>query len=268
MNYNEIFIKLWKDYALQNPSAAKIHDLFVSEGEVVRNDHIAFRTLNDPRINIDVLATVFTKNGYTQKGSYYFSEKHLNAKHYEHNEDANAPRVFISELIISDFSEGLQKVMNNWINEIPSDLYYNQELIYKGSVTNNPSFEIYNSLRAESEYAAWLYVFGFRANHFTVSINALKKHNSIEKVNSLLKHNGYPLNSSGGEIKGEKGDFLRQSSTLADKVAVKFTEGNYEVPACYYEFAERFPGMDGKLFSGFIEKSADKIFESTNFYQK
>ena len=45
---------------------------------------------------------------------------------------------------------------------------------------------------------------------------------------------------------------------------VGFAEGSKEVPCCYYEFAERFRMPDGKLFSGFIAKSADKIFESTN----
>jgi hypothetical protein len=76
------------------------------------------------------------------------------------------------------------------------------------------------------------------------------------------------MNSSGGEIKGSKEQFLKQSSTLAEIVPVEFIEGVREVPACYYEFAERFRNDDGKLFSGFIAGSADKIFESTDFYEK
>jgi hypothetical protein len=123
-------------------------------------------------------------------------------------------------------------------------------------------------LRDESEYAAWFYVFGFRANHFTVSINALKTYNNISSVNELLKKNGFLLNDSGGEIKGTKADLLQQSSTLADKVTVKFVEGSFEVPCCYYEFAQRYPDANGKLYNGFVAKSADKIFESTNFYGK
>ena len=50
-------------------------------------------------------------------------------------------------------------------------------------------------------------------------------------------------------------------------VPVKFIEGEYMVPACYYEFAERFRAKDGEIFSGFIAESADKIFESTDFYE-
>ena len=51
---------------------------------------------------------------------------------------------------------------------------------------------------------------------------------------------------------------------MADKVKVQFTELDTEVPSCYYEFAKRYPDTNGKLYQGFVSKSADKIFESTN----
>lgn len=63
-------------------------------------------------------------------------------------------------------------------------------------------------------------------------------------------------------------DLLQQSSTMADIVSIKFHEGLFGVPSCYYEFAQRYPDSNGQLYSGFIAKSADKIFESTNFYRK
>jgi hypothetical protein len=47
-------------------------------------------------------------------------------------------------------------------------------------------------------------------------------------------------------------------------IQLKIVEGLKEIPACYYEFAKRYPDADGKLYSGFIAKSADKIFESTD----
>ena len=87
-------------------------------------------------------------------------------------------------------------------------------------------------------------------------------------VNELIKKNGFTLNNSGGEIKGSHEDLLQQSSTIADKVKVGFVEGSYEVPCCYYEFAKRYPDSNGKLYSGFVAKSADKIFESTDFRRK
>lgn len=265
MNLDTIFSQLWNDYSLQNPSAGKIHKLFESRGETIINDHIAFRTFNHPDISIDVLAKVFTDRGYKPAGEYHFTEKKLYARHYELPGDPLAPRIFISELLLENFSEYLQSLVNNAVKSIPKDLLNPEELIFAGDAFGKISWEDYEILRSESEYAAWLYAFGFRANHFTVSINHLKTLKGIEEVNSLLKKEGFQLNSSGGEIKGSPAELLCQSSTLADKVSYIFNDGARSIPACYYEFAERFSDKTGKLFSGFIAGSADKIFESTDF---
>jgi hypothetical protein len=268
MNLETIFSRLWNDYTKQNPSAGKIYNLFTDEGEKVVNDHIAFRTLDYPQLNIEVLATPFLSGGYVPKGEYFFKEKHLFAKHFELQGDKNAPRIFISQLILSECSEFLKKTLHEVLSNTGFEKYSSDELIFSGSLSNSLSFDTYNRLRQESEYAAWFYVFGFRANHFTVSINALQKYNNIQSVNNLLKKNGFVLNSSGGEVKGIPEDLLQQSSTIADTVEIKFIEGSFEVPCCYYEFAQRYTDSQGQLYSGFVAKSADKIFESTNFYKK
>jgi hypothetical protein len=268
MRLSTIFTRLWNDYTAQNPSAEKIYDLFIKEGEKVVNDHIAFRTLGYHEIDIDVLALPFICNGYVPKGEYFFKEKHLYAKHFESSRDKNAPRIFISRLILSECSEFVQKTFRESFGKAKVAKLHSDELIFSGSIFDPLSFEVYNKLRGESEYAAWFYVFGFRANHFTVSINALKKYDNLTKVNELLTKNGFSLNTSGGAIKGTPSDLLQQSSTIADIVKVSFLEGVYDVPCCYYEFAQRYPDSNGKLYTGFVAKSADKIFESTNFYKK
>jgi hypothetical protein len=268
MQAQQIFDRLWAGYTEQNPEALRIFNLFVGEGEVVVNDHIAFRTFNDPRINIDVLAKPFLAAGYIYKDSYKFEDKHLFARHYEHPLLKDAPRVFISELIAEDFSYELQSAINCMVDKIPISLLESDELLFSGNTWGTPSFDLYEKLRTESEYAAWVYVYGFRANHFTVSINNLKKHNTIEKVNQLLKDNGFLINDAGGEIKGTPAELLEQSSTRAGILPVTFTKGVFEIPSCYYEFARRYPDDSGRLYSGFIAKSADKIFESTDFYKK
>jgi hypothetical protein len=268
MNYKDIFNRLWKDYTTQNPDTKKVYDLFIKKGETIINDHIAFRTFNHPSINVDVLAKVFLKNGYEFKGDYRFEQKKLLAKHYEHSTDPTAPRVFISELLVEEFSDFLRETVAEWISKIPKDLPGSDDLIFGGNTSGVPSFDVYEKLRQESEYAGWLYVNGFCANHFTVSVNALKNYNSIEKVNAFLKDKGFLLNDAGGEIQGTPAELLEQSSIKAGIIPVKFSEGINNIPGCYYEFAKRYPDSDGKLYSGFIAKSADKIFESTNFYKK
>lgn len=268
MSYQEIFDRLWTDYITQNPSTKRVYDLLVREGETVVNDHIAFRTFNHPSININVLSKIFRKNGYEYKAEYHFPQKKLYAKHFEHTTDKDAPRVFISELQVDAFSEHLKQVVRNWVNNIPFAMLTSGDLIFAGNLSGSPSYKTYEKLRMESEYAAWLYVNGFRANHFTVSVNSLKEFDTLEKVNAFLRTNGFQLNDSGGEIQGTPQDLLEQSSIKAGMVLFQFEEGEFEIPGCYYEFARRYPESNGKLYSGFVAKSADKIFDSTNFYKK
>jgi hypothetical protein len=268
MTTTQIFSRLWNDYTSQNPDVKKVYDLFVSAGESVVNDHIAFRTFNDPRINVEVLSKVFINSGYQEKGQYVFEKKHLFAKHYEHTTEKDMPRVFISELKTEDFSKELQLIVKQCVDKIPSPLLHSEELIFSGNTWGTPSFNVYESLRAETEYAAWLYVNGFTANHFTVSVNHLKKYDSIQKVNEFIKSHGFLMNDAEVEIQGTPEELLEQSSIRAAIKPLPFIEGIYDVTSCYYEFARRYPDSNGQLYSGFIAKSADKIFQSTNLYKK
>ena len=51
----ELLQRLWNDYASINTQAGGIYNLLTGKGEKIINDHIAFRTFNIPKINIDVL---------------------------------------------------------------------------------------------------------------------------------------------------------------------------------------------------------------------
>ena len=268
MTYAEIFPKLWQGYTAQNPSAKKVYDLFTGEGETVINDHIAFRTFGDKRINIEVLARIFESIGYVAKEEYEFKEKKLRAKHYENPRIKHAPKIFISELKLNQCSNFIQQTVNDALDKIDQAVFDSKDLIFKGTIWDNITYNTYHKLREESEYAAWLYVYGFRPNHFTLSINSLKKYNTIEKVNQFLKDNGFILNTSRGEIKGSPEILLQESSIMAEIIEVDFLEGKYEIPACYYEFALRYKDANGNLYNGFHAMSANKIFESTNYYKK
>jgi hypothetical protein len=254
---------LWNDYTERNPHAYQIHQLFKDQDEHVINDHIALRTFSDSRVNVDVLAKPFLAYGYKESGTYDFPVKKLFAKHYEH-EDPEAPKVFISELITEKFSPQLQEVIKKCVDRIPEGLLGSEELLYSGSSWRPLSYETYKALLTESEYAAWMYAFGFCANHFTVNVNALSRFNEVSQVNDFLVAHGFKLNASGGLIKGTREECLEQSSTMAGEIDVRFIEGTFSIPSCYYEFAKRYPLSDGKLYTGFIAASADKIFESTD----
>lgn len=264
MKYQALIEKLWRQYADEIKAANKIHDLLEKEGETIVNDHIAFRTIDDPRVNINVLAKPFIENGYVEKGGYDFPVKKLYAKHYEHP-DPEAPKIFISQLLAASFSDWLHKFMLGLVDKMPEKILQDPvQLLMCGTPWGEIHFEDYQRLLQESQYAAWMYAFGFRANHFTVSVNHLKKYNSVQKVNEFLKANQFKLNTENGEVKGSPKDLLEQSSTLAERVPVLFADGEHEIPACYYEFALRYKDKQGKLFQGFVASSADKIFESTH----
>lgn len=257
-----IFEKLWSDYTDLNPEASRIYRLLTQQHEMVLNDHVAFRTFNLPKLNISVLAQHFISLGYAEKKDYVFKEKKLFAKHYEHS-DSNLPKVFISELELEKTTPWLKQTIENHFANFDFSITSKPEFLYSGAPWKK-SFTTYEALYKESEYAAWVYAFGFRANHFTVNVNQLKKFSDLPKLNNFIKTNGFQLNQSGGEIKGTPAEMLEQSSTMAKDVIIDFEEGKNKIPACYYEFAKRYPMADGKLYQGFIAKSADKIFESTN----
>lgn len=267
MSYSLLFDSLWKDYIKRNPHASKVHQLFTIENETILNDHIAFRTFNHPRVNVDQLAKFFEAYGYVEKDTYEFPVKKLFAKHYEHA-DPTAPKVFISELLTQKFSPTLQAHLNKCVDAIPDDALKSEKFLTSGTFWQPLSYAVYQELLSESEYAAWMYAFGFCANHFTVNVNGFNKFKEISDVNDFLLKHHFKLNSSGGLVKGTPADYLEQSSTMAEEVDVKFIEGTYKIPSCYYEFAKRYQMKNGKLYTGFVAASADKIFESTDVKQK
>ncbi|MEW7278100.1 DUF1338 domain-containing protein [Aquimarina sp. 2201CG1-2-11] len=264
MNLTYFFEELWKQYSAKTPSAEKVKSLLEAEGNKVFNDHIAIRTFNDPRVGIDVLARPFIKMGYEAKGEYHFKTKKLYAKHFEHTTDTDAPKIFISELLLEELSNELQEIIGSILDQTDTDTLSQNDLLLQGRIWNTPSYTTYKRLLKESEYAAWLYVNGFCSNHFTVDVNKLKTFSTLNEVNTFLKEQGFVMNTSGGEIKGSPEQLLEQSSILADVVKVKFEESTEEITSCYYEFSYRYLNDNQRIFTGFIAGSADKIFESTD----
>lgn len=257
----QLFENIWQNYLDVTPSAEKIHQLLGSGNDLI-NDHVAYRTFNIEKVGINKLAQHLIALGYKECDEYHFEKKKLYAKHFEHT-DSTLPKVFISELLVEEFSPQAQEIIHELVDSLDESLINSPEFLYSGQQWDI-SYQDYQTLLAESEYAAWLSAWGYRANHFTVSINHLANFEEITEVNQTLKTAGFSLNSTGGEVKGDQDVKLEQSSTLADKAMVTFSDMSIEIPSCFYEFAKRYPMLDGNLYSGFVAASADKIFESTN----
>lgn len=263
MNKN-LLDKLWELHQQLCPSAHKIHSLFKAKGDTIVNDHIALRTYRHPSCGIDVLAKPFLDMGYKESGEYNFEAKKLYAKHFQIPGNTVAPKIFISELMLEHFSDSLQNTINETIEQVNPEVFTKDNLLVSGRPWKNISYKTYEALRSESEYAAWMYAYGFCANHFTVFVNALDYFKDLQSVNTFLEQEGFTLNASGGKIKGTPEQLLEQSSIIADLVNVPFVDGDKKIPGCYYEFARRYPDKNGELYQGFVASSADKIFESTD----
>jgi len=257
-----LFQSLWNDYITRLcPSADKVHSLLEEDEELI-NDHIALRTFNVAPLGLETLAKPFLALGYKDCGDYVFESKKLVAKHFEHP-DPLQPKVFISELKVEECSPQLQEIVAKLVEQVDATKLEGDAFLYGGRLWDI-SFADYQLLAEESEYASWLAAHGYGANHFTVNVNQLKAFTEVKQVNDHLRGAGFTINESGGEVKGTPEVLLEQSSTMADKVPVTFSDGTETVPGGFYEFAKRYPMVNGELYTGFVAASADKIFESTD----
>ncbi|MGS2718763.1 2-oxoadipate dioxygenase/decarboxylase family protein [Eionea flava] len=263
MTIHTLLDEMWRDYLAFNPEVQRIHQLLADQnnGDIV-NDHIALRTFDCHHLGIATLAAPFLVQGYDYAGEYHFTEKKLYAQHLEHS-DSRLPKVFISELKVGLLSKSAQQCIEGLVQQVDASQLDRDDFCYSGRPWH-VSYADYQQLLAESEYAAWMAAFGYRPNHFTVFVNALSSHDSLESLNAYLAANDVQLNTAGGEIKGSPEQYLEQSSTLANTIDVVFSDQAARIASCYYEFARRYPLPSGDLYQGFVAKSADKIFESTD----
>ncbi len=284
----QVFEILWQHYIKSVPSAQKALQIVKAQGDPFINDHVAFRSFGYEHCGISALEQVFLKLGYQKMDYMNFKEKKLNAYWYK-PQDLTLPKVFISEIRPAELSTQAQEIITRYASQASAKTvtaidYKNIQSIAHVLSTRPwpaPLYLDYQTLMKESEYAAWTLAFGNQINHFTIQVNALTHIQGIAALNPLLESHGLRLNDSGGKIKGSPESMLMQSSTVADQVTYEFSDQKAVIPYTYLEFAERFlqpehrarypQSKDGRApysafehcYQGFIEKNADKIFEST-----
>lgn len=264
MNIENFYRSVWRSYVEVTPQAKAIHDLFTAHGETVVNDHVAFRTLSNSPVAIGKLETALLSLGFRRHADYVFEKKKLIAHSYIHR-DGDIAKIFLSELQRDQLSAATQEILDGLVSQIPENCAHDPSIFFRGLLWRKPTIGDYRTLLQESEYAAWLATMGLRANHFTVSLNQLKHFADLPSVIALLKQHNHNINTAGGEIKGTPETRLEQAATLADSVWFEFADGeSRRIPACFYEFARRYPLADGRLFQGFVTDNADRIFESTH----
>ncbi|QLG87462.1 DUF1338 domain-containing protein [Chitinibacter bivalviorum] len=260
MQTQEFFAALWRDYVMLAPQADAIRALFGAERVV--NDHVAFRTFAHPAISIAVLEQPLLEMGYRRDAPYSFSDKHLSAWGYVPAVPGE-PLIFLSQLHYDQLPNLAADIIEELLAHLSHPTVTGAEVFYSGRHWPQLNREQYQTLASVSEYAAWLAVHGFHANHFTIAVHTLGV--SIQNVVSKIVSEGYPMNEAGGLIKGTPDDLLVQAATMAPNIEIELADGQcLAVPGCYYEFAQRYVDERGELFQGFVANNANRIFESTH----
>ncbi len=256
---------------------------FIASPEDIENDHVAFRTMGVKNLGIRSFEKIFTYYGYVKKDYFHFEGKKLNAYWYAPPEPG-FPRIFVSELRVDDLSENAQKIIRNYTDEVTSDPAdhlnlddpYAVDAFLHHPLWSTPSWEEYETLQKESEYAAWVIYNRYYLNHYTISVHNLPAgHGDIYRFNAFLESIGILLNDAGGKVKVSPDGGLLQSSTVAQMIEATFSDGSkHMISGSYVEFAERkilpefqhLPPSEIKREhrrEGFETGNADKIFEST-----
>jgi hypothetical protein len=262
---------------------AMIKENIIQKAEDIENDHIAFRTMGVPNLGIQSLEKIFLHYGYQKRDAYYFPEKKLDAYWYA-PPSPQYPRIFISELRVKDLAPEIQQLITSYTNEVTADPVDRLNLDDAAAVDQFlhsglwrlPSWADFETLAAQSEYAAWVIYNRYYLNHFTISVHNLKEgYNTIAGFNAFLERNGFVLNNAGGKIKTSPDGGLSQSSTVAEMIDATFAGGEmHKISGSYIEFAERrvlppFAHLPKDQLQrhhrreGFEAGNADKIFEST-----
>jgi hypothetical protein len=279
---------LMNRYAERVPDVNKITNAMIDNGLIgskneIENDHIAFRTMGVPQLGIASFEKIFLHYGYVKRDYFYFEGKKLNAFWFS-PPDPRLPRIFVSELRVNDLSKKAQEIIYKYTNDVKSDPVNVLNLDDGRSVDaflhtplwHTPSWEDFDTLQQESEYAAWVIFNRYYLNHYTISVHNLKDdYGDIYKFNTFLERIGIQLNDSGSKVKVSPDGGLLQSSTVAKMIDATFADGSvHKISGSYVEFAERkilpefkhLPKKDIKRMhrrEGFETANADKIFEST-----
>jgi hypothetical protein len=279
---------LMRRYSERVPDVQRVVDAMLDEGIItspaeIENDHIAFRTMGVPNLGIASFEKIFSHYGYVKRDEYNFTGKKLTAYWYAPPEP-RYPRIFVSELRVHELSDEAQKIIHRYTDTVTSDpvdaLDLNDghavDAFLHQPLWTMPTLADYQTLLAESEYAAWVIYNRYYLNHFTISVHNLKPgYNTIEAFVTFLEKHGLRLNSAGGVIKISPDGDLRQASTVAQMIDAEFAEGAvFRIAGSYVEFAERrvlppFRSLPPEQLNrqhrreGFEAGNADKIFEST-----
>lgn len=229
------------------------------------NDHIALRSLRRAGRplgdGILPLARPFLALGYRVRAEYQFADVHLAAVYLSPDENLAPalaheilPRVFISECDVSALPTSSQQILEKYDAILASRQQLTEAWQAWPDFFARPAASITDTeldqLHQDSQYAAWVMLFGNQVNHFTATTT------DIDKTVQHLRDWQIPMKK---QVEGNPASGLEQTATLAYPVEVSLHGGiTRTYPYAYVEVAKRYGDFDG-----FLAPQARQLFEMT-----
>ncbi len=201
----KVLDRLLSVYFKRVPDAKKIFTLFNKQGDLVANDHVAFRS-----ISVVPLLKIFLPYGYKVQFDdnenqipFNFTSKKLTAIWLKHPNNC-FPRIFISEIRLEELPKTLyqseqrrtleiQKIIIHYFDNLTDpidsvDPFNTKEVVnyLHTRLWPIPSYQDYSDISEISEYLSWVLYNDFYLNHFTLSVNQLHSFNVKERIQSII----------------------------------------------------------------------------------
>ncbi len=275
----DVLMGLQGRYFERVPDAKRVFELMSQRGDIIKNDHIAFRS-----VDIRSLLTVFLHYDYevqfdtSDRLPMNFPGKKLTAVWLKHP-NPSMPRIFVSEFRFDEGTESLRAVLSKYLDQLEDPIDHldldDVDAVVEYLHTGNwplPSYSDYQAMQSESEYVAWVFYNKYYLNHFTLTVNELSSfeykkeildymksakesdqslqdtmtglktlyESHMRSFNKYLESNGFVLNKpKDNDLNISADRLLLQSSTKSNMIQGEFPDGNYEIPGSYVEFAYR-----------------------------
>lgn len=238
-----VLLPLWKSLVNRCPQLAVTHTRFTrcSEYELISCDHIGLRTVSHPLVDISALKKLFGQLGYKSAQQYTDADNGQrsivlvpNSTNAASNSDL--PRLCIEELCLDRLCASNQQILSKRVEDLCGDTPLSWDFFspnHQNTVDLDSS--VFCQLLEESSYAAWLYVNGLSATHFSFLVQSSQKltHGSSDETTD--EASGYLQNQLGSCIFQGSSPTRHYVGLEGNRLQVNFLDSHSTmVPLCYY----------------------------------
>lgn len=298
--------RLWQAYRLNTPQMQSIENKLHEKGITqLYLDHFAVIDLPGPQTGIRELQPLFSALGYTFKGQDYLADKQ-NDFAWLCEDDSESllaletlPQVVVADFRLDELPTEIKKIIEKYsklappsptptIQQLAHNLDVNKFQQLMALVTQYligrdwplPTVNEFYTVQEFNELLAWVFVFGRRPNHFTLSVHLFDHFSDLADFSQFVEEEvKLTLNRDGGAIKGGTHTGIAQGSTLGITENIRLADGYIQIPTGFVEFVWRYPRCDlnhlhlqnnpqdkpkfwNDYFTGFVAQHANRVIES------